>query len=368
MAIIVPPRILRAITTTTTKTPSYNPHRRFRPTRMLLKLLTLTLLFILFLVIFFAYIVYKPPKRLISALASQYPDVLWRVDGLDTSPSHPKIIALTIDDAPSDHTSDILAVLAKWKAHATFFVIGGQVKSEKERSRLVEMVRAGHELGNHAMHDEPAINLETGTLVEQIQSVNDLLKTAYRTASASTASGAGEGTVSNLAQTRPPAYFRPGSGFFSKRMRDTLAKLGYKLVLGDVYPHDPQIHNPNVNARHVISMVKTGSVVICHDRRSWTAPMLETVLSDLVGKKGYEIATVTRLLEVGEKERKKGARIMMGGDVPVGSMESGSRGEEDKGVDGHGHVNGKGQDTIDVVKDSEVVDVKKETVKKVMGW
>ncbi len=30
-------------------------------------------------------------------------------------------------------------------------------------------------------------------------------------------------------------YFRPGSGFFSDRMRKLVAKLDYRLVLGGIY-------------------------------------------------------------------------------------------------------------------------------------
>jgi peptidoglycan/xylan/chitin deacetylase (PgdA/CDA1 family) len=290
MAILLPPRLIRLLSPRSTSIMS-----------LLVKG------GILFLVVFFlvSYIIYKPPPQVIAALAAQYPDVLWRVDGL---PALPKLIALTIDDAPSSETEGILKVLAKYKAKATFFVIGSQVKTDKDREILVEIVRHGHELGNHAMHDEPAVSLETTTLVEEIHKVHDILTQAYRSAAAVVASGAGENSLAGLTHTTPPLYFRPGSGFFNTKMRNALANLGYKLVLGDVYPHDPQIHNANINSRHILSMSRPGSVIICHDRRPWTAPMLEAVLKQLVGVQSYKVTTVSGLLEASGKVHKPDAK------------------------------------------------------------
>jgi peptidoglycan/xylan/chitin deacetylase (PgdA/CDA1 family) len=68
-----------------------------------------------------------------------------------------------------------------------------------------------------------------------------------------------------------------------------------------VYPHDPQIAYAGVNARHVLSMVRPGSIVICHDRRAWTVPMLKKVLPELKTR-GYRVETVTGLLEAMRRE------------------------------------------------------------------
>lgn len=129
------------------------------------------------------------------------------------------------------------------------------------------------------MHDEPSRSLSDTTLVEQIQSVEEMLTRAYAA----------------VGKEPPAKYFRPGSGFFSGRMRETLSRLGYQLVLGSIYPHDPQIRFWRINASHILSMLQPGGIVICHDRRSWTAPMLRKVLPE-IQRKGYRIVTVTELL------------------------------------------------------------------------
>ncbi|ORY09388.1 hypothetical protein BCR34DRAFT_589366 [Clohesyomyces aquaticus] len=217
------------------------------------------------------YIVYKPPSLLIRYFQYRWPDVLWQV------PTSEKIVALTIDDAPSEYTNQIIEILKENDAAATFFVIGSQVEGRK--SILEDVARSGNELGNHAMHDEPSRSLTDAELVEQIDEVEKYIHNAYDAADIE----------------YPPRYFRPGSGFFSERMRARLETLKYRLVLGGIYPHDPQIPYSGVNARHILSMVRPGGIIICHDRRSWTVPMLKKAIPEL-RRRGYRITTVSGLL------------------------------------------------------------------------
>ena len=245
--------------------------RRARRRRMT-TLAVLALLVVLLLLPF--YVIYWPPRALISYFARRWPDVLWEVP---VAPGN-KVVALTIDDAPSEHTQEILEVLNARGAAATFFVIGGQVPGREEV--LADVVRSGSELGNHAMHDEPSRALPDDELAAQVASVRDDIREAYRAAG----------------RDPPPQYFRPGSGFFSDRMRRLLDRLGYRIVLGGIYPHDPQIPYPATNARHILSMVRPGAIIICHDRRKWTVPMLREVVPELK-RRGYRIVTVTQLLK-----------------------------------------------------------------------
>ncbi|PHH54077.1 hypothetical protein CFIMG_008058RA00001 [Ceratocystis fimbriata CBS 114723] len=249
--------------------------RRARRNRMSTLFILLTLCTLLVVP---PYVIYKPPSLLIRHFAHRWPNVLFEV------PTTKKLIALTIDDAPSPYTRDIAAILAANSAHATFFVIGGQVEDAGGTvpdARLRELVRAGHELGNHAMHDEPSRGLADDVLVDQVGQVHAKIKAVY---------GAEQ-------QPLPPFnFFRPGSGFFSERMLKILGAINHRVVLGGIYPHDPQIPHAWINARHILSLARPGGIIICHDRRPWTLPMLETVLPEL-RKRGYEVVTVTRLLE-----------------------------------------------------------------------
>lgn len=76
--------------------------------------------------------------------------------------------------------------------------------------------------------------------------------------------------------------------------------LGYRMVLGSVYPHDAQIHGARRNARHVLSMVRPGAVVIMHDRRGHSVEQLTLVLEGLA-EKGYEVVCLGKLLKIKEE-------------------------------------------------------------------
>src|SRR5690242_5766871 len=58
-----------------------------------------------------------------------------------------RVVALSFDDGPSPFTPGILAALARYRAHATFFVVGTQV--ERYPSLVRAERRAGDEIGNH---------------------------------------------------------------------------------------------------------------------------------------------------------------------------------------------------------------------------
>ncbi|KAL8950132.1 MAG: hypothetical protein Q9222_003809 [Ikaeria aurantiellina] len=244
-----------------------------------LLLLTIPLLLILPF-----YTIYKPPSLLIHYFQYQYPDVLFHVPNIGS-----KVVALTIDDAPSEYTDEILQVLLEHGAKATFFIIGSQVKGRDEVLR--KLVEEGMELGNHAMFDEASRSLSSETLVQQIQAAEGMINDTYAAVGQS--------------KSKPPKYFRPGSGFFTERIRDVVYSLGYRLVLGSIYPHDAQTPFWRLNAWHILSKLKPGGIVICHDRRKWTAPMLRRVLPEMK-RRGYRIVSLSGLIEAEKDSRANG--------------------------------------------------------------
>jgi peptidoglycan/xylan/chitin deacetylase (PgdA/CDA1 family) len=63
--------------------------------------------------------------------------------GASTRPA----IALTFDDGPSESTPELLEILARYGASATFFQCGANVRRLPQVAR--EVAAAGHEIGNH---------------------------------------------------------------------------------------------------------------------------------------------------------------------------------------------------------------------------
>ncbi|OAA42680.1 Polysaccharide deacetylase [Metarhizium rileyi] len=258
--------------------------RQVRRNRMATLTLLGVLAVLLIVPVYSVYCIYKPPKALIGYLRQRYPDVLFEVTTTTTTTTtEEKTVALSLDDAPSAHTDEIIKVLGEHGARATFFVIGSQVDGNGREETLRSLVREGHELANHGMHDEPASRLAVDELERQVAQVRARLAAAY----------AAEGEV------LPNNYYRPGSGFFNYQMRHVLGNRGYRITLGSVYPHDAQIPYPKRNARHILSMVHPGAIIICHDRRGWTAPMLRIVLPELKAR-GYKVVTITELVKSAE--------------------------------------------------------------------
>jgi peptidoglycan/xylan/chitin deacetylase (PgdA/CDA1 family) len=200
---------------------------------------------------------------------SDSPDVLFY------AATEEPVVALTIDDGPSSATPEILEILAENDAHATFFVIGENVRAHPELAR--RMVAEGHELGHHMMADEPSIDLPADVFRAQLEEMDGV-----------------------LARFGGSNVFRPGSGWYDERMVADAAKLGYRTVLGSVYPFDAQIPFPKLSGWYMRQIVGPGSIMILHDgpeRGPRTADVLRSLLPDLRAR-GLRIVTVSTLTEL----------------------------------------------------------------------
>lgn len=82
------------------------------------------ILLLCFVVLFIVAGVYFQFKFLMNIVKRVYPNVFWYQET-----SH-YVLALTIDDAPSEHTNDILDLLDRFNCKATFFIISSQAKSK----------------------------------------------------------------------------------------------------------------------------------------------------------------------------------------------------------------------------------------------
>lgn len=215
--------------------------------------------------------VYLQPRFLINLISRSYPEVLFNVDTSE------KIIALTIDDAPTRvETPQILDILKEFNATATFFCIGyNMMYEDRDKSILRRMRDEGHEIGNHMSYDDPSYKLEDAEFKKQFTHVDSLIE--------------------EVNAERTTKWFRPGHGFFTRKMLDVVGGFGYKTALGDVYPHDPMIKLPSVNSYYVVNRVHPGAIVILHNR-PWTMDALCSLLPQLK-EMGYTITTLSGLLK-----------------------------------------------------------------------
>lgn len=208
------------------------------------------------------------PAVLVEWKRAESPEVLFSVNTPE------RVVALTIDDGPSAATPEILEVLAANDAKATFFVIGQNVVEHPDLTRRI--VAEGHELGHHMMADEPSIDLPAETFRANFAQMDAVLD------------GFGGSHL-----------FRPGSGWYDDRMLDDAERLGYRTVLGSVYPFDAQVPFPKLSGWYMRQLIAPGSILILHDgpeRGPRTVEVLRSLLPELRAR-GVEVVTVSSLAQ-----------------------------------------------------------------------
>jgi peptidoglycan/xylan/chitin deacetylase (PgdA/CDA1 family) len=195
-------------------------------------------------------------------------DVLWYVD------TDAPVFALTFDDGPSPETTPpLLDVLARHRAHATFFLIGERAKAHPQ---IVEAITtAGHEIANHLMRDERSALVPDERFRRDLAEVNAL-----------------------LAPYGPVRWFRPGSGLFTPRMLRSAAQQDLRAVLGTLVAGH---HDRPGDARivgNLLAGIRPGSIVVLHEGTSQRRGVVQTTheLLAALGGRGLAAVTVSELL------------------------------------------------------------------------
>lgn len=85
-----------------------------------------------------------------------------------------KIVALTFDDAPSPFSGEVLRILAEKNAKATFYVIGKAMEEFPAQAR--EIVRQGHELGNHTYSHRRMVLKTPWYIATEIEKTDRLIR------------------------------------------------------------------------------------------------------------------------------------------------------------------------------------------------
>ena len=97
-----------------------------------------------------------------------YPRATWRMD------KNERAVYLTFDDGPiPEATPFILKTLAEFGVHATFFMVGDNVRKHPEL--YDQIVAAGHQVGNHTFNHWGGFKHTTHSYSENVQKANDLI-------------------------------------------------------------------------------------------------------------------------------------------------------------------------------------------------
>jgi peptidoglycan/xylan/chitin deacetylase (PgdA/CDA1 family) len=86
-----------------------------------------------------------------------------------------RLVALTFDDGPSiEHTADVISLLERDEATATFFIVGARAAAHPELVRAV--VVAGGELGDHSWSHPHLADVTESVAISEISRTRETLK------------------------------------------------------------------------------------------------------------------------------------------------------------------------------------------------
>ncbi len=182
-------------------------------------------------------------------------------------PTGNRVVYLTFDDGPSGiYTKQVLALLARYNAKATFFQLGQQGAAYPSLVRAVKL--AGHKVGNHT-YSHPMLTRLTDYGIRSQISRTDAVLGATR-------------------------CVRPPYGDRSLRVDAVIRSMGKNEVMWTLDPVDWSRPGWGAIVYRVESRVRTGSVILMHDGggdRSQTVAALGVILRDLKAR-GYVFGTL----------------------------------------------------------------------------
>jgi peptidoglycan/xylan/chitin deacetylase (PgdA/CDA1 family) len=148
-----------------------------------------------------------------------------------------KVIYLTFDDGPvPEATPEILDILNKYDAKATFFLVGDNVRKHPE---IFERIRQdGHATGNHTFHHLNGWHISPGAYIEDVYRCRTFFETRL---------------------------FRPPYGRLTPSQYLLLRK-DFKVILWSVLTYDFHRHiTPEQCLKNAIDNTHSGSIVVFHD-------------------------------------------------------------------------------------------------------
>jgi peptidoglycan-N-acetylglucosamine deacetylase len=172
-----------------------------------------------------------------------YPELLWHM------PRNSPQLYLTFDDGPiPEVTPQVLALLERWNAKATFFCVGENVR--KHPQILEQLLVAGHCIGNHTQHHLKGYKTPLPDYLQDVARCREALAT--------------HGAL------QEPLLFRPPYGRFTRLQRRQLQP-HYRLVMWDVLSAD---YDPGLSAADCLAKSirhsRAGSIIVFHDSlKAW---------------------------------------------------------------------------------------------------
>ena len=186
-----------------------------------------------------------------------------------------KLVALTFDDGPTKNVSQILPLLDKYNAKATFFLIGEEIEKHPEEAKKI--VDAGHQIGNHTYSHNRMVFKTPSYIKEEIQKTDQLIQKAGF-----------KGEID----------FRPPNGKKLVGLPYYLNKYNRDTITWNIEP-DSYYTNASDKVNYVTENIKPGSIILMHPMYDDTDNELQAIEGVLqtLSNEGYQFVTVNKLQE-----------------------------------------------------------------------
>ena len=160
-------------------------------------------------------------------------------------------VAMTIDDGPDPVvTPQVLDILDRYSAKATFFCIGAKAARHPDLCR--EIVRRGHALENHSQHHRHTFAfLGYSGFMRELQ--------------------AGQDTLTAIAGQRP-MFFRAPAGLRNPVLDPVLHRLGLQLASWSMRGFDTRIGNVECVRSRLLRGLRAGAILLLHDGNAARTP------------------------------------------------------------------------------------------------
>jgi peptidoglycan-N-acetylglucosamine deacetylase len=191
--------------------------------------------------------------------------------GSSSGASGDRVIHLTYDDGPDGSTPQILDLLARYDARATFFVIGQRVPGNRAMAQRI--VDEGHRIGNHSWSHPSLAGASRDVFDAQMRQTQQAIESATG---------------------RRPTCMRPPYGAMDGDTRARAADHGLRVELWDIDTNDWRRPGGDVIAQRVVDNARPGAIVLLHDggaSNEQTVAATERLLAQLSAQ-GYSFAPV----------------------------------------------------------------------------
>ncbi len=178
-----------------------------------------------------------------------------------------KVVYLTFDDGPNaEQTPQVLDVLKRNNATATFFCIGSRIAGNE--ALLKRMADEGHQIGIHSFSHANGFPLfGRSRMLADIRQCQQAIEQAT-------------GSTTTL--------FRPPFGVTNPTIGKAVKSLNLKTIGWTIRTYDTNGADHAKIARRISRQLCPGAIILLHDRLPQSAERLQMVI-DTVRKNGYEI-------------------------------------------------------------------------------